>query len=94
MNKVKENSKRLTLVRFVYYDDEGAEYWATEREMYTVPAVGDEIYLDRGDQNIDMDGWTVEDRVCDLGHNCWIVSIEHRRDDERGEIWRFKEEGY
>lgn len=94
MDKVKENTKRLTWVRFVYYDDEGAEYWATEREMYTVPAVGDDIYLDRGDQNIDMDGWTVEGRVCDLCHNCWIVSIKHRRDDERGEIWRFKEEGY
>ena len=80
----------LTRVRFVYYDDDGNEYHVVERDMNMVPNVGEEIFLDTDDSSIDLDGWTVKSRVCDLGKNCWLLSIKHRLDDETG-IWRFKE---
>ena len=80
----------LTRVRFVYYDENGNEYHVAERDMNMVPNVGEEIFLDTGDFNIDLDGWTVKSRVCDLGKNCWLLAIEHRLDDDSG-IWKFKE---
>ena len=81
----------LTRVRFVYHDEDGNEYHVVERDMNMVPNVGEEIYLDTGDFNIDLDGWTVKSRVCDLGKNCWLLSITHRLDDNTG-IWRFKDD--
>ena len=86
-----EDSKvtQLTRVQFVYYDENGNEYHVVEREMNMVPNVGEEIYLDTGDSSIDLDGWTVKSRVCDLGKNCWLLSISHRL-DENSEIWKFK----
>ena len=94
MDKAKESVMKLTRVRFVYYDENGNEYYVIERDMNTVPNVGEEIFLDRGDVNIDTDGWTVKSRVCDLGRNRWDLTIKHRLDDSSKEIWKFKEEGY
>lgn len=84
--------EKLTRVRFVYYDDDGNEYHVIERDMNTVPNVGDELYLDSDDVNFDLDGWYVKSRVCDLGRNLWRLSISHRNDEINGHIWRFKEE--
>ena len=86
-----EDSKviQLTRVRFVYYDEDGNEYHVVERDMNMVPNVGEEIFLDTDDSSIDLDGWTVKSRVCDLGKNCWLLSIKHRLDDETG-IWRLR----
>ena len=81
----------LIRVRFVYYDENGNEYHVVEHDMNMVPNVGEEIYLDTGDSSIDLDGWTVKSRVCDLGQNCWSLSIKHRLDDN-SEIWRFKDD--
>jgi hypothetical protein len=80
----------LTRVRFVYYDNDGNEYYVIERDMNTVPNVGEEIFLDTGDFGIDPDGWTIESRVCDLYMNRWELAIKHRNDHD-GKINRFKD---
>ena len=78
-------------ILWMFYDENGNEYHVVERDMNMVPNVGEEIFLDTDDSSIDLDGWTVKSRVCDLGKNCWLLSIKHRLDDETG-IWKFKEE--
>lgn len=92
MGKSKKDIIPVTRVRFVYYDEDGNVYHTIQRYMNAVPNVGEEIFLDTGDSNIDMDGWIIKSRICDLYHNWWELTIKHRLDDVNKVIWRFKEE--
>lgn len=81
--------QKLTRVCFTYFDEDSNEYYVTERDMNTVPNIGEEIFLDTGNFDIDADGWYVDSRVCSLRDNEWLLTIRHRNDKD-GKIWRFK----